>query len=89
VPVSTLRMTGVAAVVQWGYHEAAALGAWELTDGLLRAAVRSSNPVHLAQAPLYFIVENRASGQPPFARQLLDATLNGSTLTGRLGPRKG
>jgi hypothetical protein len=86
---STLRMAGVAARVQWGYHTAAALGAWTIIDGFVQAAVTTSNPMHLAQAPLYFIVDNSAAGQPPFQRLLLEATLVGSTLTGRLGPRKG
>jgi len=81
-------MTGVKAVVEWGYHVAAELGAWELRDGFIRARIVSADPFRLRQAPLYFTVDNSAVGKPPFQRRLLDASVAGGTLSGRLGPRK-
>jgi hypothetical protein len=86
---SSLRMQGVQAAVEYGYHVAAELGAWELHDGFLRAYVHSCDAFRMTQTPLYFTVDNSASGRPPFQRQLLDAQVTGTWLTGRLGPRKG
>jgi hypothetical protein len=81
-------MQGEQAVVEWGYHTAADLGAWQVQDGFLRAVVRSCDAFRITQAPLWFTVDNGASGRPPFQRQLLDAQLQGTTLVGRLGARK-
>jgi hypothetical protein len=84
----SFRMTGVCAVVEWGYHVAADLGAWELRDGFIRARIVRADPFRLRQAPLWFTVDNSASGKPPFQRLFVDATIAGGYLTGRLGPRK-
>ena len=84
-----LRMEGPAARVRWGYRTVAELGAWRIEGGYLRAAVQRGDPYQLAQAPLYFVVENTSSHKPPFERLLVDVRVAGATVTARLGPRKG
>lgn len=82
-------MQGTQAAVEWGYHIAAELGAWTIHYGFLRAVIRACDPFQITQAPLWFIVDNSASGRPPFQRRLLDAQVAGGVLSGRIGPRKG
>jgi len=81
-------MTGVRAAVEWGYHEAAELGAWTIQHGYVRAAVVKADPIRIRQSPLWFTVDNSASGRPPFQRRLLEPSITDGWLTGRIGPRK-
>jgi hypothetical protein len=85
---SRFRMNGQHAEIYWSYHRAATLGQFWIDYGFLRAEILTCNPIQLTQRPLWFTVDNSASGRPPFQRQLLDATVAGQVLTGRLGPRK-
>jgi len=83
---TTIR--GVAAEVRWGYHKAADLGSWSLsqnTEGLqlLTATVTASDPFRLSQTPLRFVVK-RQKGD--WAWPVESSELTGDQWTATLGP---
>jgi len=79
--MNELSMTGTAAVVKWGYREAAVIGSWSLTGhagggGSLTATILSSDAFRVTQAPLTFVHPNGKWTWPIVNLQITDHTLN-------------
>jgi len=51
-----ILVRGPSAVIRYGYHRAATLGAWSITNGRLTADVQSADAFRLTQSPLTLIV---------------------------------
>lgn len=61
--MNKIVMKGSAAVIRWGYHSAAELGAWTVEGDFLSARLLSHDRFKLSQQPLTFVIK-RAHGKP-------------------------
>lgn len=84
-----IPMKGVAASIGWGYHHAATLGPWNLSDaggGQLTAEIVSADAFRVSQQPLTFLVP-RPNGQPR-RWPITSLQIADSTLTAVVGPQE-
>lgn len=81
----SITVRGQAAVLKWGYHDAATLGSWTLYLGTLTAAVVSADQFRITQQPIVFVASHAAGAWrwPIEALSIADGTL-----TARLGPQE-
>lgn len=72
---------GAAAELRWGYHRAAALGAWSVTgapgDWTLTATIFDVDDYRVSQRPLYVVTPNGWTW-PVNTLQIADGTLTAS-----------
>jgi hypothetical protein len=80
-----LVIEGTAAVVRYGYHTAAELGAWRVDGGWLVAQLRAHDAFRLQQSPLTLVIANKSGA--PTVRPLADVTVYQGQLTARLLPK--
>lgn len=88
--MSTNRVTvgGPAGIVRWGYHCAASLGRWTVTQDesghQLTAEVVSADAFKVSQRPLTFVVDRQAGAA--WRWPVVSLQVTGQTLTASLGP---
>jgi len=86
---STVTIGGVTGSLRWGYHEAAVLASWTLTNTTegwtLTATVVSVDAFRVSQHPLVFLAPH-ASGA--WRWPVKELQIMGATLTASLGPKE-
>jgi hypothetical protein len=79
-------ITGVAAVVRFGYQKAATLGAWTVEGDGFTAAVLDVDGFRITQTPLLLEIQNPDG--IPTRRPLADVTIQHGQLYARLPKRQ-
>jgi hypothetical protein len=75
----SITIRGATAEIRWGYHVAATLGSWTLTDHVVEASIVTLDTFRVSQSPLTWVVGS-------IRRPLEGLQIAGGTLTARLGP---
>lgn len=85
-----VTVRGVTARLTWGYHVAATLGAWTVTQStegkwMLTAIVVSTDTFRVAQRPLVFEVP---TDKGVWRWPIVALQITGASLTATLGPKE-
>jgi hypothetical protein len=80
--MNAFTFRGAEAVIKWGYHEAAVLGPWEMSAGILTAKVISFDESRTSQPSLTFRV-HRANAAP-WVWPVESLSIAGDTLSAKL-----
>lgn len=78
-----IAFSGPSGLIRWGYHTAATVGPWTLSNGTLTAPIVTCDDFKASQRPLTFVVPQPKSD---WVWSVQSLQIAGGSLTAVLGP---